>query len=158
VRREAIEELGHSLPGNDGIDELLRAAQSDASEDVQREAVETLGERDEARAHELVARIAREHVRAQVRREAVETVGAALPEADAVRVLTNIADSERDPDVVREALETLSELPNGAGIEPLVRIARAHEDAEIRREALKILVESDDPRARALFDRALQER
>ncbi|HZL84306.1 MAG TPA: HEAT repeat domain-containing protein [Candidatus Krumholzibacteria bacterium] len=158
VRREAIEELGHSLPGNDGIDELLRAAQSDASEDVQREAVETLGERDEARAHELVARLAREHVRAQVRREAVETVGAALPAADAVRVLTNIADNERDTDVVREALETLSELPNGAGIEPLVKIARTHEDAEIRREALKILVESDDPRARALFDRALQER
>ena len=158
VRREAVETLGNVLPPEEARRELHDIALNNTSEDACREAVETLAQLPGGVGMKDLRELARTHSNPDVRREAVETVGTALPEADAVRVLTHIADSERDPDVVREALDTLSELPNGAGIEPLVRIARTHVDAEVRREALKILVESDDPRARALFDRALQER
>ena len=61
-------------------------------------------------------------------------------------------------EVRREVLDMLAELPDGAGVPDLIRIARSHPDAEIRREALRLLVESSDPRAQALFDRALKER
>jgi HEAT repeat protein len=158
VRREAVEELGHNSQSADVVDDLVHVAENDASADVQREAVETLGERPETRAHDEVARLARQHPHTDVRREAVETIGAALPPQEAVRVLSQIADEEAAQDVVYEALETLTELPSGAGVEPLVKIARQHSNPAVRQEALKILVESDDPRARAMFDRALRER
>jgi hypothetical protein len=47
------------------------------------------------------------------------------------------------------------ELPGGAGIPAVIAAARGHQSRELRIEALKALAESDDARARSMFERAL---
>jgi HEAT repeat protein len=162
VRREAVEALAHRA--SEGADAGERAAilellstiaSSDREADVQAEAVETLGEIDDPQAVERLRELARTHPDDGVRVEAVKTLGEARLSAESVSLLKSLALSDRSEDVQREAVETLGELPDGAGIDALVEVAREHSSAELRKEALKSLLESDHPKAREVFDRAL---
>jgi HEAT repeat protein len=90
-----------------------------------------------------------------MRIEAVKTLGETGTSADLVALLRNLALSDRSEDVQREAIEALGELPDGAGIDTLVAIARDHPTADLRQEALQTLLESDHPKAREVFNRAL---
>jgi beta-lactamase regulating signal transducer with metallopeptidase domain/HEAT repeat protein len=155
VRREAIETLGHTGRGDDVVELLARVVREDTSADVQREAVETLGEIANGRGLTAVVKFALDHPLADVRREAIETLVDHAPQKTAIEILGQIIAADRDADIRNEALEGLSELPGGAGIPTLIDVARTNPDKGVRSEALKRLVESDDPRARAVFDRAL---
>jgi HEAT repeat protein len=155
VRGEAIETLGESWPSDETVDQLIQLARGDDDPDVQREAVETLGEIDGGIGLGAVVEIAMTHRHPDVRREAVETVGEHAAPAEAVKVLHDVIANDPSSDVQEEALETLLELPDGVGIPAVIEVARSHKNPEIRREALKKLAESDDPRARAIFERAL---
>jgi beta-lactamase regulating signal transducer with metallopeptidase domain/HEAT repeat protein len=156
VRREAIETLGHAGRADDVVDLLARVVREDTSADVQREAVETLGEVVDGRGLAVVAQFALGHPVADVRREAIETLVEHAPQKTAIEILGQVVSKDRDADVRYEALEGLVELPGGAGIPSLIEVARTSPDKGVRSEALKRLVESDDPRARAVFDRALK--
>jgi HEAT repeat protein len=90
-----------------------------------------------------------------VRAEAVETLGETPAAATSVTLLKRIALDDLSTNVQHEAIETLSELPDGAGIGALVELAREHPAESIRKQALEVLLESDHPKARKLFDRAL---
>lgn len=155
VRREAIETVAETLTPDEALRVLRDVIRNDASEDVRREAVETLGELHSAAAVTFLKEVARTHPDPEVRREAVETIGEAVPAPEAATLLGTILNEDRSTDVQHEALETLTELPGGAGIPVLIVAARGHKSREIRIEALKQLAESEDPRARAVFERAL---
>jgi HEAT repeat protein/beta-lactamase regulating signal transducer with metallopeptidase domain len=155
VRREAVETLGDAPVSKDVVDFLTRIAREDTSVEIQRQAIETLGEVDGGRGLAEVAQLALTHPNVDTRREAIETLGEHAPTPTALDVLTKIATNDRDEDARREALETLSELHDGAGIPALIDIARSHPSQEMRMEALKRLVDSEDPRAKAVFERAL---
>jgi beta-lactamase regulating signal transducer with metallopeptidase domain/HEAT repeat protein len=155
VRREAIETLGDAMPADDAAAFLAKVAREDGTADVQREAVETLGELEGGRGLGEVAKIALAHPVADVRREAIETLAEHAPHATAIDVLSRILSGDGDEDVRREALEGLAELSEGAGIPTLIDVARSHPNRDLRAEALKRLVDSEDPRARAVFERAL---
>ena len=102
-----------------------------------------------------MAQLALSHPNVEARREAIETLGEHGPTPTALDVLTKVATSDRDEDARREALEALGELHDGVGIPALIDIARSHPNQQMRMEAMKRLVESDDPRAKALFERVL---
>ena len=71
-------------------------------------------------------------------------------------MLKGIALKDAAARVRDEALETLSELPDGAGVPALIELARSHPDAATRKQALEALLESEHPRAREVFERALK--
>lgn len=154
VRRKAIETLGQTSP--DSARALLeRIAGENDDPDVQREAVETLGELDDPAALAAVARVARTHPDDDVRRKAIETFTEHASPAAALALLKDLLASDASEDVLSQALESLVDLPDGMGIAAAVEVARAHPNPEIRKDALRRLAESDDPRARAVFERAL---
>jgi HEAT repeat protein/beta-lactamase regulating signal transducer with metallopeptidase domain len=155
VRREALETVTEHLAPPEALRVLRDALRNDPSEDVRRDAVETLGELHTAEALALLVDVARTHGDQELRREAVETIGEAIAPAEAVTILKAILNEDRSVDVQREALETLMELPGGAGIPAVIAAARGHQSRELRIEALKALAESDDARARSMFERAL---
>ena len=162
VRREAVEALGERASAHaDGrergeiFDLLSTIATSDPEIAVRVQAVETLGEIDDPKAVERLGELARTHPHERVRAEAVETLGERPAAATSVALLKRIALDDRSAHVQNEAIEALSELPDGAGIGALVELAREHPAERIRKQALEVLLESDHPKARELFDRAL---
>ncbi|HJU67760.1 MAG TPA: HEAT repeat domain-containing protein [Gemmatimonadaceae bacterium] len=156
VRREAIETLGEKGGTDAAMVVLDELAQDSRDPDDAREAVESLGELGTARALERVAAIARRHAHTDVQREAIETYAEHARTDDAVKLLTEILAGEASEDVHNEVLDSLEELDGGAGIPVLVEAARAHPNREVRAEALRRLAESDDPRAKEIFERALR--
>ncbi len=69
------------------------------------------------------------------RRASIEAIARNAPPAAAAEALERLAFQETDPEVQREAAESLSGLPNEAGLPGLLKIARAHPGEETRREA-----------------------
>jgi len=69
------------------------------------------------------------------RRASVEALARNAPPAAAAQALERLAFQETDPEVQREAAESLAGLPNEAGLQGLLKIARAHPGEEARREA-----------------------
>ncbi len=162
VRREAVEALAerataHADARERGeIFELLSTiATNDSEITVRVEAVETLGEIDDPKAVERLGELARTHPDERVRAEAVETLGETAAAAASVSLLKRVALDDRSTNVQHEAIEALGELPDGAGIGALIELAREHPAESLRKQALEILLESNHPKARELFDRAL---
>jgi HEAT repeat protein/beta-lactamase regulating signal transducer with metallopeptidase domain len=162
VRREAVEALAHRASAHTNarehaeiIELLSTIATTDAEINVRAEAVETLGEIDDPNALERLRELARTHPDDRVRAEAVETLGDVKSPSTSVSLLKSIALGDHSTDVQREAIETLGDLADGAGISTLVELAREHSAEGMRKLALEALLESDHPKARELFDRAL---
>jgi HEAT repeat protein/beta-lactamase regulating signal transducer with metallopeptidase domain len=155
VRRQALETLAEHGTPTEAVNVLRQAIEGDLDADVRSDAVERLADIDDARARATLVELARSHKDVDVRVAAVESLGDAATAQDTPAVLTGIVQRDTADRVRREAIETLSDLPDGQGIASLVEIARSHADAQIRRLALEALVDSDHPAARKLFDRAL---
>lgn len=156
VRREAIETLVEHAAPADAIAFLRQVIDKDGDEGVRTDAVESLAEVNDPAARVALDEIARSQKDEHLRAEAVESLGALEPAAAAVDVLKGIALRDASAHVRDEALETLAGLADGAGISALVEIARSHPDAEMRKHALEQLLDSDHPRAREVFERALK--
>jgi beta-lactamase regulating signal transducer with metallopeptidase domain/HEAT repeat protein len=155
VRREAIETVGEHAPPREALRVLRDVIRDDPHGDVRREAVETLGALHDAAATAVLRDVARSHADPEVRREAVETIGETVAPTEAIAILTAILNDDASPEVQHEALETLLELHHDGGIAAVIAAARGHKSREVRQAALRMLAESDDPRARAIFERAL---
>ncbi|HEX8453468.1 MAG TPA: M56 family metallopeptidase [Longimicrobium sp.] len=69
------------------------------------------------------------------RRASVEALARNAPPETAAVALERLAFQETDPEVQREAAESLAGLPGEAGLQGLLKIARAHPGEEARREA-----------------------
>ncbi len=161
VRREAIEALADQSSDPDEardrtiVDLLEKLARNDRDIEVQLEAVETLGDIPGAAAAGRLRELAQTHPDDDVRAEAIESLGS-LPAAEAASILESVARAEKSPRVQDEAIETLAGLDDGAGLNALIAIARDHPAASARKHALEALLESDHPRARDVFRRALE--
>ena len=162
VRREAIEALADQSSDPDEardrtiVDLLEKLARNDRDIEVQLEAVETLGDIPGATAAGRLRELAQTHPDEGVRAEAIESLGSSLPAAEAASILESVARAEKSSRVQDEAIETLAGLDDGAGINALLAIARDHPAASARKHALEALLESDHPRARDVFRRALE--
>ena len=156
VRRVATERLAEVGDRGEAVRLLGRIAAEDADSDVRREAVESLGELPGRESMQLLARFAQEHSDLDARREAVETLGESAPAGEFVAIARLLLESDPPEEVWHEVVESLAELKGGEGIPVLISTARSHASPDVRKDAFEALAESDDPRARRLFDEALE--
>lgn len=144
-RRQAVETVGKSLPGSLAVPALGAIAREDPDVRVQREAVKALGSQRDRRAFALLVHLARHHPASRVRREAVEQLGEMGEPDSAAAVLEELALNGSDDDLQREAVETLSRLPDARGRAWLARLARSHPSDDVRREAVEEYAEVAPP-------------
>jgi HEAT repeat protein/beta-lactamase regulating signal transducer with metallopeptidase domain len=147
VRQEAIETLSELDSSSETISLLSSIAREDQDEEVQSEALESLGEMGVPETGNLVAEIARNHRKEEVRRGAVEMLAEALEPAAALEKLKEIATSDPSVEVQVEATETMGELPASLAIPVLKDLADHHPAEEVRVEALETLGDLDSDEA-----------
>jgi beta-lactamase regulating signal transducer with metallopeptidase domain/HEAT repeat protein len=149
VRREAVEALGArevqpdaAGTQSDSVGALARVVTDDRDRDVQREAIEALGDTLDARALEHLRKLAQTHADAELRREAMETLVEHLGASDAIAALRQAIESDRDVDVQRDAVERLAEVNDARARDALVEVARSHKDVDVRAEAVESLADA----------------
>lgn len=142
ARREAIEVVAEALAPAEALTYLTRVARTDRDVDVQREAVESLGEIGHPAALDSLMALARTLPHTDARREAIETVGEMAPSEAAARFLGEVARSDHNVDVQREAVETLGDLRSPRALEELLDLLRDHPNADVRREAIETVGEA----------------
>jgi beta-lactamase regulating signal transducer with metallopeptidase domain/HEAT repeat protein len=155
ARREAVETMGEASQGDATVAKLEALIVEERDADVVDEAIETIAETGHPRAWAVIARAARSHGNPDVRRRAIETLGEMGPADQFVTLARELLDSKPPEEVWREVIESLGEVEGEPAFTLLVTTARSHADPEIRRQAFEALAESDDPRARKLFEDAL---
>ena len=141
MRREAVEGLDHKSDPR-VLPVTIAIARSDRDEDVQREAIEGLGEMKEPGLRAVID-LARTHRDPDVRSRAVKTVAEAAPQDVALSVLEDVARRDPDRHVQRETVEELGKVGGPRAVALLIAFARHHPVAEVRREAVKQLGELD---------------
>ncbi|HEX9582421.1 MAG TPA: HEAT repeat domain-containing protein [Gemmatimonadales bacterium] len=144
ARAEAVEALG-ARSENLALDALVGIARDDPSADIQLEAVETLGDLTDQRGVPALVDIADSHVRREARSEALETLADVAAPAQALEVLSRVAQGDPDTDVQRAAVEALGQLDDPAARRLLMEIARTHPRSEVRVEAVETLHEAAPP-------------
>jgi HEAT repeat protein/beta-lactamase regulating signal transducer with metallopeptidase domain len=146
IQCEAVETLGE-IPSGAGLSSVSAIAHGHPDEEVRREAVETYGECAPVdQAISFLRHLMARDASSEVRCEAVETLGE-IHDERVVGILTEIVDGRDDPDVQREAVETLGETIAGAAVMPVLeRIAIHHASVDVRREACETLGELHDER------------
>jgi len=142
VRRSAIEAIGDKVPAAQALDLLAQFARRDRDPDVQREAVQQLGELRNDRAYGLLVEFARTHPSSDVRRAAIETLAENGRSDSVIDVLGGIARTADDPDVARAAVEKLGEMNDARARALVARIARGNGNVDVRREAIEKYGES----------------
>ena len=145
ARREAVEAVGKNLPGAQVVPVLGAIAREDRDVRVQRAAVKALGTLHDHRAFALLVDLARHHPAWRVRREAVARLGEQDGLDSAQAVLEELALNGPDDDLQKEAVETLSRIPDTRAHDRLARLARAHPSDEVRREAIEEYAEAAAP-------------
>src|SRR5204863_3396241 len=135
-----VKRLGHSHDAGT-LATLVGIARTDASEDVQREAVKALRRLDDAARSDTISdtiiAIARTHPNGKVRREAVKAIGDVAAPLTALAVLDTIALRDGDPRVEQEAAEELGHMRDPVTLPSLAHLARTHPNAAVRDEALE---------------------
>jgi HEAT repeat protein/beta-lactamase regulating signal transducer with metallopeptidase domain len=142
VRRSALETIGEKVPAAQAFDLLAQFARRDRDPDVQRAAVERLGELHDDRAYALLVEFARSHPNSDVRRKAIETLGENGRADSVMGILDEVARRSDNEDVAREAVETLGELHDARALALVARIARSHPNVDVRRKAIETYGES----------------
>jgi HEAT repeat protein len=130
------------MPSGRGLTAVRELARHHSNPDVQREAVETLGEHlAPAEAVTVLEAIATGDAHADVQREAVEALGELETEA-ALSVITRIARTHANDEVRREAIETYAEhAPRDAAVKLLTEILGTDTSEDIYDEVLESLEE-----------------
>jgi len=120
----------------------VTVARRDRDSDVQRQAVETLGNLKDERAYSLLVDVARTNPSSDVRRKAIETLGESGHPDSVLAVLSDLARRTNDPEAAQEAIETLGEMKDVRAFAVIARVARTPGDVDVRRKALETYVES----------------
>jgi HEAT repeat protein len=141
ARSEAVEGLGQKQNDPRAVAALARIARNDPQGDIQREAVESLGETRSPDAQRELRAILREHPNAGVRDEALETIAESSPPGEAAAFLEEVARTDPHPDMRREAVESLGEAQGSGAVAVLIDIAMNDTDADVQREAVEALGE-----------------
>ena len=134
VRKHAIHQLGER--NNEAmVDELMRLYSQEQNADVKRAIIHAFSEMESPRAQAKIVEIARDQSQpGDVRRHAIHQLGergeAALDE------LVRIFDADRNQDVRRQILHSLSEIESPRAEEKLFEVARRADNSDLRRQAI----------------------
>jgi HEAT repeat protein/beta-lactamase regulating signal transducer with metallopeptidase domain len=141
VLEEAIEAIGE-LQAAGALGLLVKIVNTHANHQARLEAVETIGELDEPGAVDALAGIVREHADVEIQREAVETIGDRHDDDSVVSVLEQILhDAERE-EVVIEAIETMTDLPETSIHPKILDLAITGASPRVRREAIDAIADT----------------
>lgn len=105
-------------------------------EEIQRQAVGSLGRFPEATSLPKLVKIARTHPNTAVRREAVSTIGQ-IESPGALTALLDFAWQDHDEDVARDAVDALQN--QDGSLSRLIDLARKHRLTAVRRQAVQVL-------------------
>ena len=139
VRHNAVKELRRARDARTRAT-LIALARSDPDDDVRDEAVESLGAAfPGAETVRVLAAIARRDPDKHVMNEAVEVLGE-MKHGAGLPVVIDIARTHPNPDVRREAVESIrDEAPRATAVPVLREIARRDRDSDVQRKAARAL-------------------
>jgi HEAT repeat protein/beta-lactamase regulating signal transducer with metallopeptidase domain len=157
VRREAIQTLAELDSGTETVRVLSQIAREDNNEDVQDEALESLGQLGDPEASKIVVEVARQHASADSRRRAVEMLVESMGPEAALPELTSIARNDPNLEVQVQATETLGELSPGLALPALRELVESHPREEVRVEALETLGDLATPEALEILQRLAED-
>jgi HEAT repeat protein len=123
-----------------------KSAEEDGEDEIQRQAVESLGNLPPDKALPKLLKIARTHPKRGVRRQAIETIGG-LDTPAAFDALVSFAWDQKESELAWAAVEAMEDWDQAAP--KLIEIARRHPNEEVRSKAVETLG-SLEPRADAL--------
>ncbi len=153
TRQEAILRLCDKTRSDETIRLLETVALEDAAPEVRERALLGLSEAPQGRGLEALQRLAEKSRDSATRRKAIFWLGQKARSEDHISSLGTIVLQDPDPEVRREALNILAQVPDHKGIPALIRIAKTHPDKAMQKQAIFWLGQSDDPRARqAILD------
>ena len=126
---------------------LADMAYEDPSLDVQLDILDIFRDRGDWDGDSWVVHIAQNHPNARMRSEAVQSLNDQDPET-LQPMLQHFVLEDESPDVQREALDRLADLPVAYSVPALFKIAQTHRDKAMRWKAIEALKDRDETRAR----------
>jgi beta-lactamase regulating signal transducer with metallopeptidase domain len=138
-RRKAVKTIGEVVPPGTALGVLDDIAHRDRDHRVQQEATEQLGHLRSTQTLSPLARLARTHPDVDVREEALEQYSKRADPESALVLLKERLALDTAADIQTEAIERLTELPDGLGIPTVEAAARAHPNPKVRAEAQRRL-------------------
>ena len=138
ARRAAVRQLGE-FEREGAVDELMKIYSSESEVDVKRVVLQALAETKSAKGQAQLLEIARTDPNTELRRQAIHRL-ADRGEA-VVEDLIKLYDSERQPEVRRTVLQSLSEIKSARVEDKLFEVARSESSVELRRQAIRLLGE-----------------
>jgi len=155
MRRKAVEVMAE-LPPDVALPLLRRVIAESTDRDVVREAVETAADFPAAQAQPLLEEVMRGGYPSDVRREALEQLTElSVPSFGAERLL-ELALRDADPNIRRQAAESLAELPPAQAVPLLRRIVMESTDERVMRQATESLGNVGTAEALAALDEILE--
>jgi HEAT repeat protein len=141
VKREILDAISGDRLEEGAINFLIEIAEREPDRGLRKEAIEGLGEKKDSLSLKALDKIANDsEAGSELQRAAVEAIGE-RPEDEALPLLKKIARSHPGPQVRREAIERLGELPGQ--ISYLGELARNEaENIDARRQAVEAIAES----------------
>ena len=156
LREKAARWLGIAR-GRRGYETLKRLAASDPDDRMREKAMSALSQSPVPEALETLASAARSDKSSRVRSQALFWL-ARRPNGSsrALAVIQDALENDAETEVKKNAVQALSQLPDGQGIPRLIELARAGRNAEVRKQAMLWLGRSKDPRAVNFFEEVLK--
>ncbi len=153
LRKQAAFWLGEAR-GKAGLLALQEMAKSDPSTDVRAHVTFALSISREAGALDEMIRMAKEDESSHVRGQALFWL-AQKAGKKAVGTITGAIEDDPDTDVKKKAVFALSQLPKDESVPKLIEVAQTNRNPAVRKQAMFWLGQSNDPRARAFFEKVL---
>jgi len=139
------------------VETILEILDTTDNPEVRRLAVYALQDCDSPKCNEKLVEIARGDRDPEMRRYAVYALADRGEDADVVRLLTSLLESETDPEIRRLAVFTIAESEDPAVASTLIDIALNDKDPETARAAAFGLSEVDDPAVTPALERLVKE-
>jgi HEAT repeat protein len=146
VKREILDAVSGDRHEERAVNFLIEIAEREPDRELRKEAIEGLGEKKDSLSLKALEKIANDsEAGSELQKAAVEAIGE-RPEEEALPLLKKIAGSHPAPQVRREAIERLGELPGQ--ISYLGELARNEaENLDARRQAVEAIAESRNAEA-----------
>lgn len=155
MRRKAVEVMAE-LPPEVALPLLRRVIAESTDRDVVREAVETAADLPAAEAQPLLEEVMRGGYPTDVRREALERLADLAVPGFGAEQLLEVALRDADPDMRRQAAESMAELPPAQAVPLLRRIVLESTDERVMRQATESLGNVGTADALAALDEILE--
>jgi HEAT repeat protein len=133
------------MPESVSLPQLVKVIEGDYDPTVQMQAIESIANLDSDASRSLLKKYAWRHREEMVRGEAVESLADALPEKEALKVLSEIAERHESPETQRRAVEKVGDIDSNEARRILDRVIAGDHPPEIQRQAVESLGNRHDP-------------